>query len=211
MNIYFIRHGESVANVKRIISNRGNKHPLTELGQQQARDLASKLQPEKPVRFFCSPILRARQTAKILADSWGVNTVDVRKELREYDLGELEDRSDAKAWGLYDWEMDEWFKHNRLNVKVKGGESWLDIHDRFVPFIQSLVQLYGDQEGSLICLSHGGLYRVMLPQVVSNLPVKYALENPLSKTGVIRAVIQDRKINILQYQDQIFDLNGPVN
>ena len=43
MKIYFVRHGESVANLLHEFSNRGFKHGLTERGFQQAEQLSQKL------------------------------------------------------------------------------------------------------------------------------------------------------------------------
>src|SRR5579859_4077000 len=44
MKLYFVRHGESEANVARIISNREQPHALTSNGIRQAHALADSLQ-----------------------------------------------------------------------------------------------------------------------------------------------------------------------
>ena len=43
MLVYFVRHGESEANVLNVFSNRGTKHPLTSRGREQVEMLAGKL------------------------------------------------------------------------------------------------------------------------------------------------------------------------
>ena len=67
MRIHFVRHGESQANALHVIANRDQPYPLTPLGEQQARDLAERLAGEPVTRVLHSPILRAVQTAQILA------------------------------------------------------------------------------------------------------------------------------------------------
>ncbi len=67
MRLYFARHGESIANLLEEFSNRGIKHGLTEKGQQQAATLAQRLKDASIARIYSSPLLRATQTAAILA------------------------------------------------------------------------------------------------------------------------------------------------
>jgi broad specificity phosphatase PhoE len=53
MKLYFVRHGQSEANISRVISNRGWVHPLTEKGLQQAHDLAARLAEARPIGLVC--------------------------------------------------------------------------------------------------------------------------------------------------------------
>src|SRR5579859_6938005 len=107
MKLYFVRHGESEANVLRIISNREEPHALTSNGRQQARALADSLQGTAFARIFSSPVLRARQTAEILAERLGV-PYEVTEALREYDCGILEGKGDAPSWALHQANFHEW-------------------------------------------------------------------------------------------------------
>ena len=63
MKLYFVRHGESVANVLRVFSNHNLDHPLTTLGVEQAHALAVKLAGKPIQRIYTSPVKRAVQTA----------------------------------------------------------------------------------------------------------------------------------------------------
>ncbi|RIK26407.1 MAG: hypothetical protein DCC52_10270 [Chloroflexi bacterium] len=67
MRFYFVRHGESEANVTREFSNDNRvKHPLTANGRAQAQALAEQLRATEFAALYASPLLRARQTAEIL-------------------------------------------------------------------------------------------------------------------------------------------------
>jgi len=66
MKLYFVRHGESVANVLHEFSNSGIKHPLTEKGVEQAHALAHTCLACRSNRFTPARFLRAVQTAQIL-------------------------------------------------------------------------------------------------------------------------------------------------
>ena len=65
MELYLIRHGQST-------NNAGLPHvadpPLSNLGKQQAYYVGKALQREGIIRLYCSPMLRALQTAKIIGD-----------------------------------------------------------------------------------------------------------------------------------------------
>ncbi|HEU0293377.1 MAG TPA: histidine phosphatase family protein, partial [Anaerolineales bacterium] len=92
MKLYFVRHGESEANILHVISNRESSFGLTSLGKQQAQTLAEKLKDVHITAIFSSPILRARETADILSKSFHLN-YQVTEALREYDCGILEEKS----------------------------------------------------------------------------------------------------------------------
>jgi probable phosphoglycerate mutase len=145
MKPYFARPGESEANVLREISNRGLKHPLTEKGRQQAQTLAAVLQPAGIAAIYTSPLLRAVQTAEILSEALGVG-LEVTDALREYDCGILEGTSGPETWAAF-WALREaWWPGRQWDRRIEGGESFLDMQARFVPFIEGL--LARDNQGN---------------------------------------------------------------
>ena len=68
--LYFIRHGESLGNLKRLFTGQWDV-PLTELGQQQARAATQNAQNLQIECIVSSPLIRARQTAEIIAAAIG--------------------------------------------------------------------------------------------------------------------------------------------
>jgi broad specificity phosphatase PhoE len=168
MKLFFVRHGESQANILHEISNRGLVHGLTRRGREQALALVDQLQGCPITRLYSSPLLRAVETSVILA-AWLDLDYEVVDALREYDCGILEGRSDEAAWQMWRELFDDWDAHRCWERRIESGESFHDIRARFVPFIERLIRQYGDTDDSLLCVSHGGLYRMMLPQVVRNI------------------------------------------
>jgi len=86
MRLYFVRHGESTANLLREFSNSGFKHPLTEKGVEQARAVARALSGLQVEQIYSSPVMRAVQTAQILAESLQA-PLEVTEALREWNVG----------------------------------------------------------------------------------------------------------------------------
>lgn len=167
MRIYFCRHGESQANLAHEISNRGLRHPLTRSGRAQAHALAERLKDEQITYIYSSPVLRAIETTVILANRLEVDYA-LTEALREFDCGEAEGRSDAAAWQQWHGVVEAWLEQRRYDQRIPGGECFDDIRQRFVPFVQELVQRYRESQAHVLCVAHGGLYMSMLPLVLAN-------------------------------------------
>jgi broad specificity phosphatase PhoE len=171
MRIYFTRHGESQANLLHEISNRGLQHGLTDNGRQHAVALAERLQGRPIVHIYSSPLLRAIQTSTILARQLAVK-FEITDALREFDCGILEGRSDEAAWQEWQRLLNAWVVDQRWEQRIEGGECYYDIRGRFEPFIKSLVKQYGGTEEEVVCVSHGGLYWMMLPLLLENVDTR---------------------------------------
>jgi broad specificity phosphatase PhoE len=85
-DFYFLRHGESEGNSARLIQGRGD-YPLSEAGREQARLTAGWFADKHIGRLLSSPLSRAHETARIVADRLGLAQVEVREELNELDTG----------------------------------------------------------------------------------------------------------------------------
>lgn len=163
--LFFCRHGESHANRLHMISNRGLEHGLTSTGRNQAAALAGRLVDRGITRIYTSPLLRAIETAVIVANRLGID-YETTDALREYDCGILEGRADEQAWSEWQRLHDDWVIHARHASRIEGGESFDDLRARFVPFVETLRRRYGESGDGLLCVSHGGLYAMMLPLVL---------------------------------------------
>lgn len=167
MKLYFTRHGESEANIIRQISNRGYKLGLTEKGCEQASTLAKKLRDNGIIRIYTSPLKRAVETAQILSD-WLDVPFETTYALREFDCGIVEDGADVHSWELWHWVWDEWLIHHRLDSKIEGGESYLELQARLYPFVNSLLNSTEQQPGNYVLVGHGGLFSSVLPGLLTN-------------------------------------------
>ena len=186
MRLYFVRHGESEANLQEVFSNRGLKHGLTQRGRAQAASLAQKLAGCQVTRLFSSPLLRATQTAEILADGLGV-PYEVADALREFDVGVLEGRSDPASWQVCHEVFREWMELGRWDRRIEGGESLNQIRERFVPFLEEVVTQHKDAPGGVVLIGHGGLYHSMLPLVLANVDLDTVQRHPMDNADIVVA------------------------
>jgi broad specificity phosphatase PhoE len=186
----FTRHGESTANVQKIISNRDESHGLTETGIQQAEALADRLSTENIIGLYTSPILRAQQTSHIIAEKLNLPVV-VEDALRENDCGSLEGRGDEEAWAVMIELFQAWMQGKRRNETMAGGESFDDINRRFMPFMHGLVQESQGKPGNILLVSHGGLLYTMLPLLLENISFEFAGSRIMTNTSLVIADEQD--------------------
>jgi broad specificity phosphatase PhoE len=183
MEIFFVRHGESEANIQHVISNRGYIHGLTIKGREQSMELADTLKFKQIRQVFSSPLLRAVETAQILADRLDC-PLEITDALREFDCGILEGKSDSLSWKLHSQIFDQW-KDGKWDYRIQDGESFNDMRDRFLPYLGKILNEYQGTKDNFIMVGHGGLYHCMLPLVIKNLELEFFTGNPLSNTGYI--------------------------
>ena len=184
MQLYFVRHGESEANLLHVFSNRDAPHGLTERGKAQVEVLADNLAGVRFDAFYSSPIQRARESAEILAARLGLGHT-LTPALMEYDVGALEGRCDAESWRHYDEVQEAWFIERRWDVRTGGGESFEDIRRRFVPFVEQLVA--SPTPGATLLLGHGGTFACMLPLVLANIDFDFVRTHGLGHTEYVLA------------------------
>lgn len=202
MRFYFVRHGESEANDLGIISNRGLSYGLTELGRQQAQALAESLARAGVTHIYTSPLLRAVQTADILAEALAV-PYESTDALREFDCGVLEGKSDAASWQTNQAMFETWMRGEDWDKGLEQGESLEDIRRRFVPFIQGLLRDL-PPVSVVVLVGHGGTYRCMLPFVLSNLDLRFAAEHHLNNAALVVAETSPAGLTCLSWGETVF-------
>ena len=88
MEIYFIRHGETLWNTLKIFQGSSDS-PLTELGISQAERLAEKLKDIEFTDFYSSPMGRTIQTTKIIMGN-RKQEIKFIDEFKEISMGDIE-------------------------------------------------------------------------------------------------------------------------
>lgn len=184
MQLIFTRHGESEANVQRIISNRTLPHGLTTTGYAQADALAEQLLRHKLWAIYTSPILRAQQTAQRLAQKLQA-PVQIVDALREFDCGIAEGQGDQAAWQMHQAVVQAWDEANDYAQCIPQGESYNDLRVRFVPFVEQLIRDFTAVNDTLVLVSHGGLLHQMLPLVLSNVDRTWVRRYPLGNCASV--------------------------
>lgn len=163
--VHCVRHGESEANIARLIANRGLSHPLTPLGRAQARATADALRGEKVALVVSSPLLRALETATVIAHALEV-PLEVDAGLSEVDLGELDGRGDDAVWEAWASYGRSWTERGATPLQPPGGESLEQVEARLRRVVDGLRRRAATLAGAVVCVGHGALYRTVLPRLL---------------------------------------------
>lgn len=150
--IYFIRHGESEANLKQIFAGQREDSPLTEVGRQQAKKAAKELVNKKIKidRIISSPLKRAHETAKIVAERAGLNLkVEIDDRIAEYDMGDLTGTPHQKI-------------NSEKLIAAVGAEDPHKFRDRVKELLNELKQ----KDETVLLVSHAGVGRII--EVIKN-------------------------------------------
>lgn len=158
--IYIIRHGQSTANANEIISGQ-QEGSLTKLGEEQAVLAAEKLHDIDLI--VTSPLLRARQTAEIVAQHLGYppEEIQVLPDLIERNLGELEGKHYTDtAYG----------SGNTIEAEqAKGIEPIETLYERTK---RALDYIYGLPGKNILIVCHNGSGRMLLNLVEGGEPLE---------------------------------------
>lgn len=160
--LYFIRHGESEANKNRLFAGKWDV-PLTKLGLKQARQASV---DAKDLRIDCivsSPLLRARQTAEIIADGIGYPKAKIiySNLFSERDYGDLQGQPWASVENI---EFDE----------VSNIETTAQLINRASRAVRFLQQL---KANNILLVGHGTSGRAIRSQILGQ--VDNAVEVPI--------------------------------
>jgi len=155
-SLVFVRHGEpDLPSSSKFFLGRAAPG-LSQRGRDQAKKVSLWARSFSWKGCFCSPLVRATETAVIICSTLGMEPV-VKEELAEIDLGSWDGRkrSDISRENPRLWERRE---KDLYTFRYPEGESFADLEARAFPFLRSL-SLKG---GRWLIVSHAGVFRVML-------------------------------------------------
>ncbi len=154
---YILRHGEAVSNIENINScwPEQRENPITEKGRRSIEKLLPRLKKNKIDLIFSSDILRAKQTAEIVARGLGIKE-NYDKRLREIDTGELNSKPREEAKKYFDLENN--FSQKELAERsfmegFLGGENYAQVLLRIQDFIRDIDTKH--QNKNILIITHG--------------------------------------------------------
>ncbi|MBL4589633.1 MAG: histidine phosphatase family protein [Alphaproteobacteria bacterium] len=145
---YFVRHGETEANVASQVAGWLDS-PLTPKGRSQAEHLSRICErlEVKPTRIFHSDLSRARDTAHAVNNALNLEITE-DKELREHHVGTYE--------GNYGW--DEVLALLSRGETPDGGESRQMFFDRMMTIFPDVIRSHNEP---VLIVAHGGFMHQM--------------------------------------------------
>jgi uncharacterized phosphatase len=152
-NIFFVRHGKSMANASLTIGQPDT--PLAEEGLEQARVTGQDLRGYNVTQIVSSPFLRAQQTAEIIAGELGVplQSIAIVDELHERRMGNLEG-------GPKTYETEYYYQ----NDTDHGFESHAEVIARMQTALQKVSEIASKTTGATVVVGHAtsGFYLLQI-------------------------------------------------
>ncbi|QBD76504.1 histidine phosphatase family protein [Ktedonosporobacter rubrisoli] len=193
--LLLVRHGQTPTSRHDIFTGSIDV-PLSEAGQAQAQQLARRLSREQIDVLYCSPQLRAQQTAEPIATALGL-PLRTRKELREMDFGAWENRrrselieEEPEAIAL--WQRGSWL------ARPTGGETQQGVIARAMPLFFELLATHAGQ--SILVVAHRTLLRLVASHILE-MPLSSARSLDLDTASLSELRIVGDRVRLIRYND----------
>ncbi len=150
----FVRHGQTDWNKDDRFRGRADI-PLNDVGVEQARRVAARLEKIPIAAVYASPLGRTMRTAEIIAEPHGLK-IEPREELLDFDYGEwqgkLPSEVDPIQYALWKTQPDR--------VQFPRGESLSQARARVMMLIETVSQAHPDE--TILLVSHDIVAKILL-------------------------------------------------
>ncbi|MBO4401675.1 MAG: histidine phosphatase family protein [Selenomonadaceae bacterium] len=194
MKIMLVRHGETFWNANGRIQGRSDIE-LSPTGIEQAKILAKFCPFEKVDAVYSSDLKRAKVTAEILAEKFGLS-VELVPELREVSFGDWEGNNFKNLQETEPENVEKFFQRPD-ELRISNGETFAEMQARAMAGLKKIIAAHASDENSqIIVAAHGAVNRAILCSI---------LEIPIRKMWVLSQF--NTAVNILRVDDGFFTVD----
>jgi probable phosphoglycerate mutase len=188
MRLIIVRHGESEWN--KIGRYQGQEDAaLSDLGQRQAKALAGRLQTEKIHAIYASPLQRAANTARAIAEFHPDVPFHTENALLEIHHGDWQGLYSPDVKARYGTELREWQLYPTRS-QMPNGESFSNILKRVVDFKE---RIEADHTGETILLStHDVVVKILVADALG-----------INMDRINRLWITNASISVIEYGNDL--------
>jgi broad specificity phosphatase PhoE len=192
VKVFLFRHGEIECGGKARLLGRTDV-PLSETGRSQALWWRSALERVTFGQVYCSDLVRARETAEILAAN-ATAPITVLPQLREIDLGHWDGMTREEVNARF---PGEWDKRGLCISEYRpvAGESFADLAGRVVPVLEVVTN---GPEDIVAIVGHAGVNRVILCHVLGmRLQHLFRLRQDYGALNIIEGTHDFRQVSMM--------------
>ena len=161
MNLILIRHGETEWNRTGRCQGVADID-LNDTGRRQVGELAHSLKDADIRAVYSSDLLRALRTARQIASHHDLE-VNIDKDLREMDQGDLEGLLFEDIRDRYSDVMKEW-RESPETLRLPGGESLSQVQDRAWNVFEKINRLHAGE--TVVAVSHNLTITALLCKII---------------------------------------------
>ncbi len=184
--IYFVRHGENLANITKEFSCRRVDYWLTDKGELQAQQTAEYLAGKDIDEIYTSPLKRAAETAQIIGEWLGLPVV-VMDNFREVDVGDLELHPTLENWATHNRILEGWL-NGSPEVQFPGGDNYFSLWERMR---RGLAKISAGKSGkNIVVVAHGGIFTLSMRDLCPTLDIRQLLGGTMKNCSVSELLVQ---------------------
>jgi len=191
--IIFLRHGQAENNTKRILAGRTEGVPLTKTGVEQAERIAKYLKHMDISAIYSSPIERASNTAKIVADYNSLN-YKLDDRLIEIEMGKFTRMNYDDMFAIYCIIFLKFYQNDPV-IAEHEVETFPDVQNRVLDMVDHVLKTHKNE--NVILVTHMDPIKSMLAKVMNLLP-----------ETLFELIIANASFTIIKEQDKKFSLSA---
>jgi len=191
--IIFLRHGQAENNTKRILAGRTEGVPLTNTGVEQAERIAKYLKHMDISAIYSSPIERASNTAKIVADYNSLN-YKLDDRLIEIEMGKFTRMNYDDMFAKYGNVFLKFYENDPIIAKCEV-ETFAEVQKRVIDMVEYIVKKHKNQ--NVVLVTHMDPIKSMLSTIMD-----------LKPKTLFELIIANASLTIIKEQDEKFYLSA---
>ena len=180
--LYVTRHGETDYNRDHIMQGSGVDSALNDTGHAQAKALSTYLSDEPLDAVYASTLVRARQTAKIVAAPHEPLPYAYLDDLKEISWGVYEGTPPTEARTAAMSAIKTRWRSGEVDAPVEGGESPREVERRARRAVDVMLQAHAGER--ILVVTHGRYMRIMLASLLYDGDLTQMPNVPHSNTGL---------------------------
>lgn len=206
MKIYLFRHGETDWNKERRLQGQSDV-PLNDFGRRLAEETSEGLREVPFGRAFCSPLSRARETARLLLGGRGI-PLEEDSRLMEMNFGEYEGEDYDRPKKDSSHPLYNFFRRPEAYAPPAGAESFQDVAARGGSFLKERVLPLEGVCGNVLIVAHGAFNRSLLYSLgVFSLENFWGIGLPNCAATILS--LEDGRLRVLEESRVYYE--NPVN
>ena len=166
MEIYIVRHGETIWNEKRLLQGSVDIE-LNSNGRKLAGITGEKLDAVSFDKIYSSPLIRAYETANLIR---GHRNIPIIRDdrLRELSFGINEGKDSMKIREDENNPFHNFFSRPELYVAPEGGETLEHICERAKEFLEQVIEPQAGSLERVMIVAHGALNKALMCHIMDH-------------------------------------------
>ena len=205
MEIYIVRHGETIWNEKNLLQGSVDIE-LNESSRKLAGITGEKLENVHFDKIYSSPLIRAYETANLIRGHRNIPIIRDER-LRELSFGENEGKNAIEIRKDEKNPFHHFFSRPELYVAPKGGETLEHICKRAKEFLQQVIEPQAENLERIMIVAHGALNKALMCHIMNHGIREYWSGGLQTNCSVIIVRLDGEGYHVLEKVKVFYDEN----